>query len=42
MFDFKYGRIFKFGLLYIIFLFYVAVLEETWTAELPEGSIFMF
>ena len=41
IFDFTYRGIFKFRLLYIIFLFYVAVCEETWSAELPEGSIFM-
>ena len=41
IFDFTYRRIFKFRLLYIIFLFCVAVCEETWSAKLPKGSIFM-
>ena len=41
IFDFTYRGILKSRLLYIIFLFYVAVCEETWSAELPEGSIFM-
>ena len=42
IFDLTYRPIFKFRFLYIIFPFYVAVCEETWSAELPEGSIFMF
>ena len=33
---------FKFVFLFIIFLFYVAVCDVAWSAELPEGSIFMF
>ena len=41
IFHLTYGRTFKFTFLYIIFPFYVAVCEETWSAELPEGSIFM-
>ena len=40
-FDFTYRCIFKFMFLFIIALFYVAVCEETWSAELPGGSIFM-
>ncbi len=31
----------KFVFLLITFLFYVAVCDVTWSAELPEGSIFM-
>ena len=32
---------FKFAFLFIMFLFYVAVCDVTWSAKLPEGSIFM-
>ena len=42
IFDFTYRGILKSRLLYSIFLFYVAICEEAWSAELPEGSIFMF
>ena len=33
--------VFKFACLFIMFLFYVAVCDVTWSAKLPEGSIFM-
>ena len=33
---------FKFVFLFILFLSYVAVCDVTWSAELPEGSSFMF
>ena len=40
-FDFTYRCIFKFMFVFIIFLFYVAVCEETWSAKVPGGSILM-
>ena len=40
-FYFTENSFFKFVFLFIIFLFYVAVCDVTWSAKLAEGSIFM-
>ena len=41
-FYFTWNYFFKFAFLFITFLFYVAECDVTWSAELPEGSSFMF
>ena len=40
-FYFTENLFFKFAFQFNTFLFYVAVCDVTWSAELPEGSIFM-